>query len=734
MPTLIHLYQINGSLADSNGGPSLVSLGGSTTSNGYIFGRNQGLSLTGALSSTSSYSIIIDITFNTLGPLAWQKIIDFKNRTSDDGLYVYKSGSNHGLQFYPKSGIVGTVSAGQRCRFIITRASDGATTTYVDNSEQFVFIDSTNMAVPNANFLLFCVDDLVVPNENDTGTIHRIEIYDGPLTSEILPTLPPTPTPTKTPTPTPTKTPTPTPTKTPTPTPTKTPTPTPTKTLTPTPTPTSTIEPDCDSPCFNINLTKISVDTWQGTYNDIVITFLFDENNLVISNEDGIEFWNKTISNWKNYIVDGILTLPYCQNIKIGGFCDSYLRKCIEISDQGFTLGGQNGSKRRYSWNNSDGFYYDNNTSVVNSPWTISGNVLRIDFEDDGNCKKYNSFVQTSSCRFFYNLNEETEITISWTGKGEVQDPCYDIMNIRVNGSLVAFAHAPGGGGGCDGVGDVISFPNSPYTTTLNSGLNIIEISVTTKDPLYHSGAYYEFTVTPFSCCDCNLKILNVTEKETLEDGSKVYELSVEKNDGNCCNIEYKLSNGEWTNIPSENLDCSQLVSDGKILVTMLQNWIDCNATPLPTATPTPTPTLTPTPTYCFIGCNLDTWNFSSNGGGGGGKIQGLTSGAVRYNQGYTPSGSLNCYWLLSGSIDTPRGVTFQNGGLGGTLYPGNSVPFILGEEVLIYDWPEGDANVLVNGSYYISAIPEVGGIYDFYDFYDLILCCLTPTPTPTPI
>jgi hypothetical protein len=508
-------------------------------------------------------------------------------------------------------------------------------------------------------------------------------------------------------------------------------------TLTPTPTP--TINPECNSPCFNINLTKTSVNTWQGIYNDNIITFLFNENDLIISNEDGIEFWNKTISNWKNSIVDGILTLPYCQNIKIGGFCDSQIRKCAEISDQGFILGGQNGKKRRYNWSASNGFYYDDNSPVVKSPWTINGNTLRIDFEDDSNCKKYNSFTQTSSCRLFYNLDSNTEITINWTGKGEVQDACYDIMNLKINGSLVAFAHAPGGGKGCAGVGNIVSSVAPPYTTTLSKGFNIVELSVTTKDPLYHSGSYYEFTINPFSCCDCNLKILNAIEKQTLEDGSKVYEISVEKNNGNCCNIEYKLSNGEWTSIPSENLDCSQLVADGKILVTMLQSWIDCNATPPPTTTATPT--LTPTPTYCFINCNLDTWIFSSSGGGGGGKIQGLTSGAIRYNQGWTSSGGLNAYWLLGGSNSTPRGVTFQNGGLGGTLYPGNNIPFILGEEVLIYDWTEpvliddpltldvDPAACFLNGKYYISAFKPEG---DLYNFYDLVLCCLTPTPTPT--
>jgi hypothetical protein len=41
-------YDLNGSLAESSGGPSLVSDGGALgTTGGYYFGQNQGLSLSG---------------------------------------------------------------------------------------------------------------------------------------------------------------------------------------------------------------------------------------------------------------------------------------------------------------------------------------------------------------------------------------------------------------------------------------------------------------------------------------------------------------------------------------------------------------------------------------------------------------------------------------------------------------------------------------------------------------
>ena len=54
---LTHDYQLNGSLADTLGGPSLVSAGGVLSANGYSFGANQGLSLSNALGDNGNYSI-----------------------------------------------------------------------------------------------------------------------------------------------------------------------------------------------------------------------------------------------------------------------------------------------------------------------------------------------------------------------------------------------------------------------------------------------------------------------------------------------------------------------------------------------------------------------------------------------------------------------------------------------------------------------------------------------------
>src|SRR4051812_30123465 len=82
--TPTHSYSLDGTYADALGGPSLVGLGGSLGSTGYTFQPNRGLQLTGAL-NTSVYSIELVFALSTTD--SYRKLVDFKNRESDMGLY-----------------------------------------------------------------------------------------------------------------------------------------------------------------------------------------------------------------------------------------------------------------------------------------------------------------------------------------------------------------------------------------------------------------------------------------------------------------------------------------------------------------------------------------------------------------------------------------------------------------------------------------------------------------------
>jgi len=168
---------------------------------------------------------------------------------------------------------------------------------------------------------------------------------------------------------------------------------------------------------------------------------------------------------------------------------------CIEFSqtwsftDVGFIDGGQNGAYRAY----------DDPNDVPASPWTIlnGGLGLRLDWEDDKNCRNHNYNTQTATATAEIIVPQDTIMTVTWSGMGETQDPNYELMSLYVDGGLVGSAHAPGGKLGCaGGMAPVVSNPAPPQQVTLTPGTHTLFIDATTNDPLYHFGAWYRFDLT----------------------------------------------------------------------------------------------------------------------------------------------------------------------------------------------------------------------------------------------
>src|SRR5207247_272090 len=89
----IHVYDFNGSYADLLGGQAIVADGGTLAAGRYTFQPNQGLRLSGALTDTANYSLVIVGQLDDLSTY-YKKIVDFQNSGgiystfSDDGLYV----------------------------------------------------------------------------------------------------------------------------------------------------------------------------------------------------------------------------------------------------------------------------------------------------------------------------------------------------------------------------------------------------------------------------------------------------------------------------------------------------------------------------------------------------------------------------------------------------------------------------------------------------------------------
>src|SRR5262245_14637014 len=140
-------YELNGSYAESNGGPSLVPYGGTLGQTGYTFGVQKGLSLSGT-GIFDVYSIDIRFYFDDVNASinTYQKILDFKNRTSDSGLYSL-SGS---LQLFATTGSgdphagsgVHDFTNGTMADLLVTRNASGLFSAFVNGHFAFSVMDT----------------------------------------------------------------------------------------------------------------------------------------------------------------------------------------------------------------------------------------------------------------------------------------------------------------------------------------------------------------------------------------------------------------------------------------------------------------------------------------------------------------------------------------------------------------------------------------------------------------
>jgi hypothetical protein len=179
--TVEHVYELNNSFADALGGPALVPAGGTLNPTNYSFGPNQGLALSNGLLDTADYSIEVIFNFSALS--GYRKIIDFKDRTSDTGLYNL----NNNLNFYNITTGSGTpFVANVDAHLVVTR--DGSTDQfvgYVDGNPEISFTDGGALAVFSGtnNIIHFFKDDFPTStSEASGGVVGRIRIYDGVLT------------------------------------------------------------------------------------------------------------------------------------------------------------------------------------------------------------------------------------------------------------------------------------------------------------------------------------------------------------------------------------------------------------------------------------------------------------------------------------------------------------------------------------------------------------------------
>lgn len=176
---LLKSYDFDGGLTDTlSNGNTLIASGGSVVGGRYDFTNNQGLKLTSALADTSDYGIEIKMQINdSLG--GFNKVIDFQDLTSDNGLY-FLAGK---LNFYALSGSVGS-SLTLNTDFTVGLArSGGMLELFLNGTSLWSGADSTGYGISASNILNFFEDDNATnQNESFAGSVDFIRIHDDAST------------------------------------------------------------------------------------------------------------------------------------------------------------------------------------------------------------------------------------------------------------------------------------------------------------------------------------------------------------------------------------------------------------------------------------------------------------------------------------------------------------------------------------------------------------------------
>lgn len=194
-----YYYDFRNSFAEiNNSGPALNVLGTGAFNDSalpelscltrpvYGFTQNSGVQFDNTAAGgfiSNSYSV--EMYFEFLNNSGFKRLIDFKNQTSDFGLYC-TAGE---LQFYDAITIPTTAFvANQYVHLVVTReAVSSEVNLYVDGALLGSFIDTTGLGLlDNSNVLNFFQDDLVFGGEARPGNIALLKIYNTAIDSATV--------------------------------------------------------------------------------------------------------------------------------------------------------------------------------------------------------------------------------------------------------------------------------------------------------------------------------------------------------------------------------------------------------------------------------------------------------------------------------------------------------------------------------------------------------------------
>ena len=184
-------YYFQGSLESSLGtAPDLVEIeSGSTafTADGttgvtvlrFAGGRGLALAPTTHVIRSSGYSIELLFRFDLLA--GFRKVIDFKNGSTDEGLYLLDGC----LTFFPiEKDALTRIGSDSYVQVVLTRDTADRVVGYLDGVRQFAFNDRVGLAkVGGSDGLRFFVDDVTTTQEWSSGSVSQIRLFDQALTA-----------------------------------------------------------------------------------------------------------------------------------------------------------------------------------------------------------------------------------------------------------------------------------------------------------------------------------------------------------------------------------------------------------------------------------------------------------------------------------------------------------------------------------------------------------------------
>lgn len=143
----------------------------------YTFDKNCGLQFDNRAANgflSGSYTIEIYFRFTTLD--SWKRVVDFKNRKSDNGCYIYYGK----LNFYNFAvGTKAPVNPNEYTHYVVSRdAKTNQLKMYVDGESKVEFTDRFSQGIIDEDGMLnFFFDDLIVKDEASEGAVAMIKLY-----------------------------------------------------------------------------------------------------------------------------------------------------------------------------------------------------------------------------------------------------------------------------------------------------------------------------------------------------------------------------------------------------------------------------------------------------------------------------------------------------------------------------------------------------------------------------